>query len=494
MPSTLFNEMEHNTEGLEDHQRALQSLAFNLSMLGLSNEDDGPSALDDNRARKSSNMTECVPVPSSEHVAEIVGRQGCKIKALRAKTNTYIKTPVRGEEPIFVVTGRKEDVAAAKREILQAAEHFSQIRARRNQGHSGVPPGPPPPNIPGQTTIQVRVPYRVVGLVVGPKGATIKRIQQQTNTYIVTPSRDNEPVFEVTGLPESVERAREEIEAHIAMRTGGLIDSTSPEDDFASNGTDRGMVDDVNLYKTGPSPFAQPVGGNKPIIQRSSSDNYFFPPNITAATTSTTTTGNSEFNPLATTFANRSAYNLFNGSSPELGMESPNYEAPIPPAGLTGPQHISMWQDLTAGVGPAYCIPPAQVSRRSSSISSTSGSNEPVVNGINEHPPARRIRSDPLNGGLSVLPSITPLPSAFPVTSSSSTCSSPTDSIGSGSLTAQSKKQCMVCSDHDIVAALVPCGHNLFCMECANSLINKENSVCPMCQEPVTQAIRIQFT
>ncbi len=45
--------------------------------------------------------------------------------------------------------------------------------------------------------LQVRVPYRVVGLVVGPKGATIKRIQQQTHTYIVTPSRDKEPVFEV---------------------------------------------------------------------------------------------------------------------------------------------------------------------------------------------------------------------------------------------------------------------------------------------------------
>jgi len=51
----------------------------------------------------------------------------------------------------------------------------------------------------GTITLQVRVPYRVVGLVVGPKGATIKRIQQQTHTYIVTPSRDKEPVFEVTG-------------------------------------------------------------------------------------------------------------------------------------------------------------------------------------------------------------------------------------------------------------------------------------------------------
>ena len=36
-------------------------------------------------ARKSQNMTECVPVPTSEHVAEIVGRQG--------KNNIYILCP-----------------------------------------------------------------------------------------------------------------------------------------------------------------------------------------------------------------------------------------------------------------------------------------------------------------------------------------------------------------------------------------------------------------
>jgi hypothetical protein len=70
-----------------------------------------------------------------------------------------------------------------------------------------------------QTTVQVKVPYKVVGLVVGPKGTTIKRIQQQTHTYIVTPSRDKDPVFEVTGLPENVAAAQKEIEAHIALRT-----------------------------------------------------------------------------------------------------------------------------------------------------------------------------------------------------------------------------------------------------------------------------------
>ena len=124
---------------------------------------------------------------------------------------------------MFVVTGRKEDVALAKREILSAADHFSQIRASRSKNsgiNSTLAFGQLVANQPGQTTTQVRVPYRVVGLVVGPKGATIKRIQQQTHTYIVTPSRDKEPVFDVTGLPENVEAARKEIEAHIALRTG----------------------------------------------------------------------------------------------------------------------------------------------------------------------------------------------------------------------------------------------------------------------------------
>lgn len=95
-------------------------------------------------------------------------------------------------------------------------------------------------NTPGQTTVQVRVPYRVVGLVVGPKGATIKRIQQQTHTYIVTPSRDKEPVFEVTGMPENVDAARKEIEAHIALRTGQ-----------PNSGSLDYYGDDDNLYRIG---------------------------------------------------------------------------------------------------------------------------------------------------------------------------------------------------------------------------------------------------
>jgi len=166
------------------------------------------------------NVTRHVIVPSSEHVAEIVGRQGCKIKALRNKTNTYIKTPGRGEDPLFIITGQMSNVEDAVTEIERASAHFTNIRATRNRGLAA-------PSVEGQITDRVQVPYRVVGLVVGPKGQTIKQIQTKTNTYIVTPSRERDPIFEITGLPENVAKAREEIISYITVRTGMFLEENA---------------------------------------------------------------------------------------------------------------------------------------------------------------------------------------------------------------------------------------------------------------------------
>lgn len=87
MPSSLFADMERNGSGggggggggggveTLDDQRALQIALDQLSLLGLDADETG-SLYDNEPRKKSVNMTECVPVPSSEHVAEIVGRQG----------------------------------------------------------------------------------------------------------------------------------------------------------------------------------------------------------------------------------------------------------------------------------------------------------------------------------------------------------------------------------------------------------------------------------
>lgn len=331
---------------------------------------------------------------------------GCKIKALRAKTNTYIKTPVRGEEPVFVVTGRKEDVAKAKREIISAASHFTQIRASRKNNLAGgslTPPGPPI-NVPGHVTIEVRVPYRVVGLVVGPKGATIKRIQHQTQTYIVTPSRDKEPVFEVTGLPENVEQAKHEIEAHIAVRTGtgnlspdGLM-SNSPvlEDGDLLNSLCKSGFGSLFNYGGAHSGNSDNVLSNFPNAFSGSSG-------CSSAGSASSSSSNSGANPL------NDLCNIWNMSSLDRDEgigDSPSFE--------TAAANSNIW--------------------------------------------------------------------SYPSVTRSS--ASPTDSLCG-------KRDCVVCGDKEVTAALVPCGHNLFCLECATKIKSSSNANCPICSAVVMSAIRI---
>uniref|UniRef100_A0A3P9L788 Mex-3 RNA binding family member D n=1 Tax=Oryzias latipes TaxID=8090 RepID=A0A3P9L788_ORYLA len=461
--------------------------------------------------KRSVNMTECVPVPSSEHVAEIVGRQGCKIKALRAKTNTYIKTPVRGEEPVFIVTGRREDVEMAKREIVSAAEHFSMIRASRckagGSGGGGSLPGPP--HLPGQTTIQVRVPYRVVGLVVGPKGATIKRIQQQTHTYIVTPSREKDPVFEVTGMPENVDRAREEIETHITLRTGTFVDLQG-DNDFHTNGTDVSLEGlgslsgalGASLWSRAASHHPAPP---PPARKMSSSVAYhthnsgISPDTFNAARKANE--GGSPTSPFSTGSSSAGGGFTFGGdstpglpASDELGFEfsASNIWAPFVNGGggnkVAGSSQQQPLRRNSSGLSGGAITP-----RLSPTLP------QDTVVGPLDHPLARRAQSDPLST-LSWLQSGSTGGGSFSGASSSSSGGSSTgySSCGSGPGVAglvgvgpALNRDCFVCFESEVTAALVPCGHNLFCMECAGQICQSAEPECPVCHTPTTQCIRI---
>lgn len=476
--------------------------------------------------RKSVNTTECVAVPSSEHVAEIVGRQGCKIKALRAKTNTYIKTPVRGEQPVFVVTGRKEDVVMAKREILSAAEHFSLIRASRNKtGPLSAVTGPGTPALPGQTTIQVRVPYRVVGLVVGPKGATIKRIQQQTHTYIVTPSRDKEPVFEVTGMPENVDRAREEIEAHIAMRTGtcGSIEAPGVDNnDFQFNGTD------VSFDGSSLTSMGLGEGGWLPLnidgSQRMKS-------NINSGVR------------MSSTYRNDSSSSLGSGSSSADSFYNGNRVANLSPTCLFNANSnnnnsngggTGFWfgegvlpvgsEDLVGvGSGGSSGFDPLTISTTPAPYSPAQGqiwspfTDHPTFQTVDahqsqmsqpgtprlsptflgsealEHPQAQRVQRRPLSssGALDAqrFPSYG---SAFSSSSDSTASSSSPPETSLLFRPGKGQELCIHCLESQVIAALVPCGHNLFCLDCATQICQSTEPVCPVCLSAATQAIQLR--
>nr|XP_005008529.1 LOW QUALITY PROTEIN: RNA-binding protein MEX3D [Cavia porcellus] len=408
-------------------------------------------------ASKAEPGTECVPVPSSEHVAEIVGRQGCKIKALRAKTNTYIKTPVRGEEPVFIVTGRKEDVEMAKREILSAAEHFSLIRASR--GKAGGLPGsaPGPPNLPGQTTIQVRVPYRVVGLVVGPKGATIKRIQQRTHTYIVTPGRDKEPVFAVTGMPENVDRAREEIEAHITLRTGAFADS-GPDSDFHANGTDvcldlLGAA--AGLWAKAPHPGRRPPTASAGASLRG--DSALGAPDFFA--------------------------------SSRAGPPGPD-PGPASPYGSTGNGAFTFGGDSTGTPAPEDCDFGFDFLALDLSVPTAATIWAPFERAA---PPL------PTFGGADNGTPGTAAGAARRGSETATTRHSPTlrrTDWASAHDSPEFIREGLRCQDLDhqnieAMAALVPCGHNLFCMDCAVRICGRSQPECPACRTPATQAIHI---
>lgn len=483
-----------------DEQRALQ-LALELSMLGLTTEDE--LNYNDLRIKKSMNMTECVPVPSSEHVAEIVGRQGCKIKALRAKTNTYIKTPVRGEEPVFVVTGRKEDVALAKREILQAAEHFSQIRASRRNSSSLSPLGSPSPTAPGHITKQVRVPYRVVGLVVGPKGSTIKRIQQATNTYIVTPSRDKEPVFEVTGLPENVDRAKREVEQHIALRTGGIIDPTHPESDHILNGFTSSLFSPGSSSGGSFSALLDHGSQQNTLNQRSHSMDSFYLSGQSSAS--------SKYSDLSSTtspFTNNSNAFFYDTVIPSPTTDIENGMSQFDPA--PGSPAPSLWPDmLQRSASMSRAVGSQNQQSRSLSVNTYSSSDN---SGRSSPAQLRRLLSESNIEGMAstyshfngttvtntvqsqLAPETTSIVDMCKVTTSDgeSQSSSPDWLANKNNMInmAVSKKQCCVCQSNKVVAALVPCGHNLFCMECAEQVKEAEGE-CPACQKKVEAVLRI---
>lgn len=388
---------------------------------------------------------------------------------------------MRGEEPVFVVTGRKEDVSKAKREILSAAEHFSLIRASRKPPLSsatgkGTPAGPPA-NIPGQITIQVRVPYRVVGLVVGPKGATIKHIQQQTHTYIVTPSRDKEPVFEVTGMPDNVQSARRQIEAHIALRTGntstalgalntGLLNDLSNSNSGLNsllNGDDTPEIL-ASLYKNG-------LGSLFGYLDAANQQEIF---NNVAACSN----GIGQ-NDIGVTNAMPSS-----AGSSTCSSNSSTSSTSSKSAILTLPELINIWKrnEITAaeideGIGDSpniWSMPTPSIIGSSSSPAASVSPTDSLLASFNCK------NNELMSNGINI---------------SSFVALNATKGIGSSNYNSKlqltGQRECMLCGDKDVSAALVPCGHNMFCLECANRICSSGDSACPICSETVIQAIRI---
>lgn len=117
-----------------------------------------------------------------------------------------------------------------------------------------------------------------------------------------------------------------------------------------------------------------------------------------------------------------------------------------------------------------------------------------------EHPQAQRVHRRPF-GSAGALDShrfpayCSAFSSSSESTTSASSSSPPESSLsyrpGLGSA-GRGQELCIHCMDSQVIAALVPCGHNLFCLECATQICEGPDAVCPVCLSPVTQAIQLR--
>jgi hypothetical protein len=55
-------------------------------------------------------------------------------------------------------------------------------------------------------------------------------------------------------------------------------------------------------------------------------------------------------------------------------------------------------------------------------------------------------------------------------------------------------RACVICEAQECTHALVPCGHLCLCAACVKMLIDEaeELSLCPVCRQPSSKAIRVQ--
>lgn len=166
----------------------------------------------------STNMvTEYISVPTSKHVAQILGKNGSKIRALRETTNTFIRSPLPREESIFLVKGKKEGVFEAVQAIKSASDFFTSLESEKQISRNAAITS----SAGHVITVKFSIPEHFVGLVVGIKGVTIKEIEKQTKAYIQSPSIDSDPIFTITGSPENCQKAMNFISRYLALRGVG---------------------------------------------------------------------------------------------------------------------------------------------------------------------------------------------------------------------------------------------------------------------------------
>merc|ERR1712000_451064 len=123
----------------------------------------------------------------------IIGPKGATLQKLRAQSGAYIEVPKDAMEPCANVIGRPENVAEAKRLILEI------LYPKKNRDEDKEPQG---------TRVKFPVKKEAYGRIIGKKGATLKKLQQEFNVRIVLPHQgDSSNIVEVFGEIDNIQNA-----------------------------------------------------------------------------------------------------------------------------------------------------------------------------------------------------------------------------------------------------------------------------------------------
>lgn len=136
-------------------------------------------------------------VASNEHAAEVIGRNGWKIKLIALKTRTNIKCPTPIDAPIFCISGRKNNVQKAKSLIKSWADNFDRMKVKKRSFRLN----------PGDSIDTVMLNSFDVPAIIGKQGKQIKKIAEMANVKIVSPDINKEPIFIISGKDSDVETA-----------------------------------------------------------------------------------------------------------------------------------------------------------------------------------------------------------------------------------------------------------------------------------------------
>ena len=156
-------------------------------------------------------------------VGLIIGKNGDTIRRLNRESGCKIQiaiTPIPNTKMRYVFIEGPEDKYEIAKKLIEAIIG-EQVNMKLNSAHLGESN----PN-PGPYTL-LKIPNKMVGLIIGKNGETVKLIQETTesNVYIPKESRPGEDFRELqlSGKAENVERCRREIISMIHLALYGRL-------------------------------------------------------------------------------------------------------------------------------------------------------------------------------------------------------------------------------------------------------------------------------